>query len=70
MQNLAFILIGLGIIALVGWAAQGFFTDNSIPLIIRIAVGAVGLGVLLLIGVAIRDRVIRAKTENFKEVDR
>ena len=69
-QNIAFILIGLGILALIGWAVQDFFTASDIPMLIRIAVGAIGLGVLVLIGIAIKDRLARAKTEDFKEVER
>ena len=56
-QNIAFILIGLGILTLIGWAVQGFFMASDIPLAIRIAVGAIGVGVLVLIGIAIKDRV-------------
>ena len=69
-QNVAFILIGIGILVLIGWAVQSFFTDSEIPLLIRIAVGAVGVGVLVLLGVAIKDRLKKAKTEDFKEVEK
>ena len=69
-QNVAFILIGLGILALIGWGVQSFFTDSEIPLLIRIAVGAVSAGVLVLIGVAIKDRLAKAKTDDFREVER
>ena len=69
-QNIAFILIGLGVLALIGWAVQGFFTSIEIPLLIRIAVGAVGVGVLILIIVAIKDRLTKAKDEDFKGVER
>ena len=70
MQNVAFILIGLGTLALIGWAIQGFFTDSEIPLLIRIAVGAISAGVLALIGVAIKDRLAKAKKEDFKEIEK
>jgi len=69
VQNTAFILIGLGILALIGWATEGFFTASDIPLLIRMAVGAIGLGVLVLIGIVVRDRIAKAKTEDFKEED-
>ena len=69
-QNTAFILIGLGVLALIGWSVQAFFMASDIPLIIRIAVGAIGIGVLVLIGVAIKDRLAKAKTEDFKEVEK
>jgi len=70
MQNAAFILIGLGILALIGWGVQGFFMDSDIPLLIRIAAGTIGVGVLVLIGIAIRERIIKAKTDKFKEVEK
>ena len=69
-QNIAFILMGLGVLASIGWAVQGFFMDSDIPLLVRIAVGAIGAGVLILLGVAIKDRINKAKTEDFKEVER
>jgi len=69
-QNVAFILIGLGVLVLIGWAVQGFFMASEIPLLIRIAVGIIGAGVLILVGIAIKDRLKRAKTEDFKEVER
>ena len=70
LQNIAFILIGLGILALIGWGVQEFFMASDIPLLIRIAVGAIGVGVLVLIGVAIKDRLAKAKTDKFKEVEK
>lgn len=69
-QNIAFSLIGVGILVLIGWSAQGFFTANDIPLLIRIAVGIIGAGILLLVTVAIRDRYKKSKKESFEEVDR
>ncbi len=69
-QNVAFILIGIGILALIGWAVQGFFTASEIPLLIRIAVGATGVGILVLMGIAIKDRLAKAKTGDFKEVEK
>lgn len=69
-QNIAFTLIGLGILVLIGWAVKGFFMDSDISLLIRIAVGAIGAGILVLIGVAIKDRMAKAKTENFKGVEK
>jgi len=69
-QNIAFILIGLGILALIGWAVQGFFTASEIPLLLRIAVGVIGTGVLILIGIAIKDRLKKAQKEDFKEVEK
>ena len=70
MQNVAFILIGIGVVAIVGWALQEFFTSSEIHILIRIAVGAIGVGALILIGIAIKDRLAKGKKEDFKEVDK
>ena len=69
-QNVALILIGIGVLALIGWSVQVFFMSDEIPSLVRIAVGAAGVGILILIGVAIKDRLAKAKTEDFKEVER
>ena len=69
-QNVALILMGIGMLALIGWSVQAFFMSDEIPLLVKIAVGAAGAGVLILIGIAIKDRRAKAKTENFKEVER
>ena len=69
-QNVAFGLIILGLLVLVGWMVQGFFTASEIPLLIRIAVGAIGAGGLLLIGVAVKDRLKKSEKDDFKEVER
>ncbi len=70
MQNVAFILIGLGVLALIGWSVKVFFIASDIPLFIRIAVGVVSAGALILIGIAIKDRMAKAKIEKFKEVEK
>ncbi len=70
MQNLALILIGLGILVLIGWSVKAFFMAADIPLLIRIATGAIGVGVLVIIGIVIKDRLAKAKTEDFKGVEK
>ena len=70
MQNAAFILIGLGILALIGWGVKEFFMASDIHILIRIAVGAISVGALVLIGIAIKDRIAKAKTDDFKEVEK
>ncbi|MCJ7763866.1 MAG: hypothetical protein MUO90_01740 [Dehalococcoidales bacterium] len=69
-QNIAFTLIGLGILVLFGWAVKGFFMANEIPVLIRISVGAIGAGGLVLIGIAIKDRLKKSEKDDFKEVDK
>ena len=69
-QKAAFILIGLGVLVLIGWSVRAFFMDGDIPLLIRIATGAIGAGVLVLLGIATKDRIAKAKTEDFKGVEK
>ena len=70
MQKAAFILIGIGILVLIGWSVRVFFMDADIPLLVRIATGAISVGVLILLGVVIKDRLAKAKTDKFKGVER
>ena len=69
-QNVALILIGLGVLVLIGWGVKAFFMEADIPLLIRIAVGAIAVGILVILGIAIKDRIAKVKTEDFKEVER
>ncbi|MFC1991031.1 hypothetical protein ACFLU9_02645 [Chloroflexota bacterium] len=70
LQNAAYILIGLGMVALLGWGIKGFFMASDIHVLIKIAAGAIGVGVLTLIIIAIKDRAAKAKKENFKGVEK
>jgi hypothetical protein len=70
MQNVAFIVIGLGILAFIGWAVRGFFMSDEIPLFIKVVVGAVAVGGVTLLGIAIKDRISQVKKEDFREVDK
>jgi len=69
-QKIAFILIGIGIVALIGWGAESFFMASDIPLLAKIAAGAIGVGVVVLIVIALKDRLTKAKTDKFKEVEK
>jgi len=70
MQNLLFIIIGLGVLAVIGWLARGFFTSEEITLWIRVVVGVVAVAGVGLLGMVIRDRIRQAKSEDFKGVDK
>ncbi len=70
MQKLAYALIGIGAVVLLIWGVKEFFIDPEVDLLIRIAVGAVGLGLLVLFGVVLRDRKRSSKNDRFKEVER
>lgn len=70
MHKIAYALIGIGAVVLVVWGVKEFFTDPGVDLLIRIAVAAVALGLLILIGVVVRDRVRASKSDKFKGVQR
>jgi hypothetical protein len=70
MVNAIFIIIGLAVLALIGWIAQGFFFTAEIPLVFRILVGIVAIGGVSLLLIVIRDRIKQAKNEDFKGVDK
>ncbi|NNC39347.1 MAG: hypothetical protein HKN80_01475 [Acidimicrobiia bacterium] len=68
IQKIGFSLVAIGLLVLVGWSVQGFFLESEIPLFVRISVGAIGAGLLLLLGSVVRDRIAAARTEDFKEI--
>ncbi len=70
MQKVAWILIGLGILVVIGYASKGFFTAADIPLAFRVAAGIVGLGLVLLLVSVGKERYQTAKKESFKEIER
>ena len=70
MVNAIFVVIGLAILALIGWLTKGFFTATEISLFVRIVVGVVAMAVVVLLGIVIKDRIAQAKKEDFKEVEK
>lgn len=70
MQRAAYVLIGAGVLILIGWSVKGFFLSDQIPMLIRVAVGAVAIGALILIGLVVKDRLSASQQDDFKEVQR
>ena len=70
MQKIGYALIGLGVFALAIWLGIEFLSDPEISTFIKIAVTAVAAGVLILIGVVLRDRIRTSKIDRFKGVQR
>lgn len=70
MQKLAYGLIGISLSGLMIWGFVEFFKDSSVPLILKIAIIALTLGFLLLLGIAIKDRIKKSREEDFKGVEK
>jgi hypothetical protein len=68
MQRVAYWLIGLGALALIGWSVKGFFLADAIPVFVRVAVGAIAAGAIILLVMVLVDRV--RKGDEFEEVER
>ncbi len=70
VEYLAFILIGLSALALIGYFARGFFSSPEISLGIRIVCGVAAVGLVLLLGYVGWDRYHSARKEpqDIKEV--
>ena len=69
-QKVAFTLIGIGVLVIIYYGVKGFFLSADVPLAVRIAIGIIGFGILVLLGIAIKDRRKKAKTEDFKEIEK
>ena len=70
MQRAAYLLIGAGALVLIGWSVRGFFLSDQIPILVRVAVGAVAIGALILVGLVVKDRLSESRDDDFKEVQR
>tara|TARA_Y100000310_G_C20011379_1_gene503095 strand:+ start:266 stop:478 length:213 start_codon:yes stop_codon:yes gene_type:complete len=70
MEKAGFVLIGLGVAVVLGYGAISFFTEVDIALWFRATVGAVVLGLLLLLISAGRERYKSSGDDPFKEVKR
>ena len=54
--------------ALVGYAIYSAFVDSGSSLFIKLAIGAIVVGVLTLLGVTVSDRARESKTDRYKGV--
>ena len=70
MSDVGIIIIGIVILALLGYLSGGFFQNADVHLALRIVVGAIGVGVLVLVVRTIRARLTKIKTEQPKEVEK
>lgn len=69
--GLALLLIGIGVLILY-WAyfvLLAIFSENDVPLVLKLAVPVTIIGMILLLVSVIRDRLRERKEEKFKEVE-
>ncbi|HHE41506.1 MAG TPA: hypothetical protein ENL12_02540 [Dehalococcoidia bacterium] len=70
MQRVGYIFIGLGALTLAIWLGIEFLCDPGVSMFVKVAVSAVVLGTLILLGAVLRDRIRASKNDRFKGVER
>jgi hypothetical protein len=70
MTNAVLVTVGLAILVLIGWMAKAFFLAAEISIFLRILIGVVIIGGLILLGIVIKDKLKQDKKDNFKGVDK
>jgi hypothetical protein len=70
MANAVLVTVGLAILVLIGWMAKAFFLAAEISIFLRILIGVVIIGGLILLGIVIKDKLKQDKKDNFKGVDK
>ena len=74
MRLVGAILAVSGAVIVIGYAVYYFFTDfftnEAIPIAIRVAVPAVAVGLLLLLISIGRERYLASKKETFREIEK
>jgi len=70
LQHVAFFLIGIGIIGIIGYFCRAFFADPAVPLGLRVLAGIAAVGFVLLLGYVGWDRIqkVRQEPDEIKEV--
>lgn len=63
LEYVALLLIGVGILGIIGWAAGAFFIDPQVSLGIRVLAGIASVGFVLLLGYVSVDRIQKARRE-------
>ncbi len=69
LQKLAFTLIILGFLTLIGYACYVFVRDVDIPVPVAAAVLAIIVGFLVLMVVVVRDAIKKRRTEHFAGIE-
>lgn len=62
-------ILATGLLILGGFWAYAVITADDVPLLLKAALLAVPLGLAVFLAVAVRDRIIQKKQEDFTEID-
>ncbi|MEA3587000.1 zf-HC2 domain-containing protein [Pseudidiomarina sp. 1APP75-27a] len=65
---LGWLLLLLGVLPLLGYAGYQLLTDPQLPVWVRLAMGSMILGAVVLFIYVARQRVMAARTDNYKKV--
>jgi predicted anti-sigma-YlaC factor YlaD len=68
-RGTGWLLLVVGIVIVVGYGAYEFAVDDTMPALIKSAIAAVLLGIVLLFVSVLRQRMITRKTDRYKDVE-
>ena len=66
--HLGWLLLCAGVLLLYGYGIYDFMTDSSEPIWVRLALGGIGLGFLILFLHVLRQRLIARKTDRYRDI--
>jgi len=69
MSGLAFSMIGIGALLLLGFSVYSFYMDDTVPLLIKIASSLAGGGCLILFLYLLGVRIRGYQNDPYKEID-
>lgn len=70
MTNAVLVTVGLAILVIVSWMAKAFFLAAEISIFLRILVGIIIIGGVILLGIVIKDKLKQDEKDDFKGVDK
>ena len=66
--HLGWLLLSAGVLLLYGYGIYDFMTDSSESIWVRLALGGIGLGFLILFLHVLRQRLIARKTDRYRDI--
>ena len=69
VRGLGWILLLVGVLGISGIAIYQFVIDTSMPMHIKVLSGAAWIGLGILFGSVLRQRLVERKTDKYKDVE-